>query len=192
MGLFNDLLGRSRPPEPDLDALFSVPNAAVTLQTTLGVRATGVGSVCFQAASGPAFEALRDEVTALIEADSMAPSAATTTKDSLGYTWMTVSGDAEDLGTLCTQLHAVNSTLEQQGYGHGLLCTLVGFTGPAGQPVGLVYLYKQGTFYPFVPVPGDKSRNNVMELQVRDALVGELAMEEDLQHWLALWDAPGL
>ena len=191
MGFFDALLGRSRPPAPDLDALFSIPNAAVTLETTLGLRSTGVGSVCFRGASGPAFEAMSDEVSALIQSDSAAP-AVSTAKDSLGYTWLTVSGEPGDLSTLCTQLHAVNSTLEHQGFGHGLLCTLVGFTSPEDQRVGLVYLYKQGTFYPFVPVAGTRTRDNLVEFQVRDALVGELVVEKDLHQWLALWDAPGL
>lgn len=191
MGFFDALLGRSRPPRANLDALFGIPNAALTLETTLGARATGVGSVCFQGASGAAFQQVQSEVVALIGAGAEAP-AVETSQDGFGYTWLTVSGKADDLSTLCTNLHAVNSTLEQHGFGHGLLCTLVGFIGPDGQRIGLVYLYKQGTFYPFVPAGSGKSRNNMVELQVRDALVGELVMEKDLQRWLALWDAPGL
>ena len=52
---------------------------------------------------------------------------------------------------LCTDLHAVNTALEAQGFGPGLLCSLVPFADATGRRVGLVYLYKQGTFYPFAP-----------------------------------------
>ena len=38
-----------------------------------------------------------------------------------------------------------------QGFGSGLLCSLVPFVDGGGHRVGLVYLYKQGTFYPFAP-----------------------------------------
>ena len=93
---------------------------------------------------------------------------------------------------LCTDLHAVNTSLEAQGFGGGLLCTMVPFADAAGRRVGLVYLYKQGTFYPFAPVPGEQRRDNLLELQLRDQLAGELPMEKDLQRWLAVWDAPGL
>jgi hypothetical protein len=56
-----------------------------------------------------------------------------------------------------------------------------------------VYLFKAGTFYPFAPLPGaDQQRDNVLELQVRDLLQGELPMEKDLSRWFAVWDAPGL
>jgi hypothetical protein len=67
----------------------------------------------------------------------------------------------------------------------------VPFHDASGRTFGLVYLYKQGTFYAFAPT-GAKSRDNLLEIQVRDTLAGELPMEQDLQRWLALWGAPGL
>ncbi|GGD18064.1 PspA-associated protein PspAB [Nocardioides daphniae] len=191
MGFLDAILGRSRPARPRLDALFSIPNAAVTLETSLGLTPTGTGAVCYRAADGVAFARLTQEIDALIESGVDAPDASTST-DGYGFTWLTVRGGADDLSTLCTNLHVVNSTLEEQGFGHGLLCTLVPFEAPDGRRVGLVYLYKQGTFYPFAPVKGTRRRDNMLELQVRDQLAGELEIEEDLQRWLALWDAPGL
>jgi hypothetical protein len=95
---------------------------------------------------------------------------------------------------LCTGLHAVYTTLVEQGFGPGLLCSVVPFVAAdsqGGRHVGLVYLYKQGTFYPFAP-SGPQTRNNLLELQVRDTLTGELPMEQDLSRWLAIWGAPGL
>ena len=68
---------------------------------------------------------------------------------------------------------------------YGLLCTLVPFASPAGQRVGLTYLYKQGTFYPFAPT-GEQQRDTLLELSVRDVLDQELPMEPDLQRWLCL------
>jgi hypothetical protein len=57
----------------------------------------------------------------------------------------------------------------------------------------LVYLYKQGTFYPFAPLTEDgERRDNMLELQVRDHLAAELPMERDLQRWMSVWGAPGL
>jgi hypothetical protein len=57
--------------------------------------------------------------------------------------------------------------------------------------LALIYLYKRGTFYPFVPAEGER-RDSVMELQVRDLLRGELPWEMDLSRWFPVWDAPGL
>lgn len=195
MGLWTSLLGRSRPKAPDLDALFLVPSAAITLQTAAGFLPTGTGAVCYRAASGAAFAQAQAEIVALIDDDPQAPSVATTT-DPYGFTWLQVTGSPDDVAGLCTDLHAVNSTVEAQGFGGGLLCTLVPFRDAQGRTFGLVYLYKQGTFYPFAPVPGlpgsGHQRDNLLELTVRDGLQAELPFEKDLQRWLALWDAPGL
>ena len=58
----------------------------------------------------------------------------------------------------------------------------------------MVYLFKQGTFYPFVPdlAAGQQRRDNMLELQVRDALGSDLRVEPDLGRWFAVWGAPGL
>ena len=190
MGFWEALTGRRRTPRANLDALFEVPSAAITLQTETGFRPTGSGSVCYRAARGAAFAELQSEVITLIEADPDAPSVEVTT-DSYGFTWLTVTDDPDDIAGLCTDLHAVNTTLEAQGFGGGLLCSLIPFTDPAGRRLGLVYLYKQGTFYPFAPT-GPQQRDNLLELHVRDILSDEIPIENDLSRWLALWDAPGL
>ena len=95
------------------------------------------------------------------------------------------------MAELCTDLHAVNTTLESEGFGPGLLCSLIPFEDPTGRRVGLVYLYKKGTFYPFAPT-GPQERDNLLELQVRDTLRAELPIEPELSGWMALWGAPGL
>ena len=191
MGLWDSLLGRSRPKAPDLDALFLVPSAAITLQTSAGFLPTGAGAVCYRAASGAAFAQAQQEIVALIDDDPEAPSVTTTT-DAYGFTWLEVTGSPDDVAGLCTDLHAVNSTVEAQGFGGGLLCTLVPFRDATGRTFGLVYLYKQGTFYPFAPVPGEQRRDNLLEITVRDELAAELPFEKDLQRWFAVWEAPGL
>jgi hypothetical protein len=190
MGLWDALRGRSRPTKPDLDSLFLVPSAAVALQTAADLRATGSGSVCFRAAEGAAFRDTQSEVVALLDADPEAPDVRLTV-DSYGFTWLTVERDPADAAGLCTDLHAVNTALEAQGFGSGLLCSLVVFADGSGQRVGLVYLYGRGTFYPFAPRDGQQ-RDSLLELRVRDALAGELPVEADVQRWLAVWGAPGL
>ncbi|GAB3783224.1 PspA-associated protein PspAB [Nocardioides ungokensis] len=190
MGFWDVVTGRTRPKAANLDSLFLVPSAAVTLQTLLDLRPTGEGAVCFRAATGAAFRQTQDEVVSLLNDDPTAPDV-TVSSDDFGFTWLVAHRDPDDTAGLCTDLHAVNTSLEGQGFGAGLLCSLVPFQDSAGRRIGLVYLYKQGTFYPFAP-KGQQSRDNLTEIQVRDALAGELPMEQDLSRWLALWGAPGL
>ncbi len=190
MGIWEALRGRTRPKRNDLDALFHVPSAAITLQTTLGFTPTGTGAVCYRSAAGAAFAQTQQDVLALLRDDAEAPDV-TVSEDDFGFTWLVVQGDPADLAGLCTDLHAVNTTLELNGFESGLLCSMVPFASASGQRFGLMYLYKQGTFYPFAP-HGDQARDTLLELSVRDHLVQELPMEPDPQRWLAVWKAPGL
>ena len=54
----------------------------------------------------------------------------------------------------------------------------------------MVYLYKQGTFYPFCPT-GPSSRDTLMERQVRDAIGADLPIEEDTSRWMPIWGIQG-
>lgn len=192
MGIWGAMTGRMRVKKADLDALFLVPSAAITLETAAGITPTGAGSVCFRAASGAAFAQTQSDVVELINADPEAPDVSVS-QDRFGFTWLVARRDPSDMGGLCTDLHAVNTLLEEQGFGSGLLCSLIAFRDSSGASVGLVYLYKQGTFYPFAPHGGDvETRDNLLELQVRDHLAAELPMESDLQRWMSVWGAPGL
>lgn len=192
MGLWTAITGRSRPKRPQLDNLFLVPSAAITFETTVGLRPTGTGSVCYRAAAGHAFAEVQREVVELLNADPEAPDVETT-QDEFGFTWLVVHRDPGDPAGPVADLHAVNTALEEHGFSEGLLCSLIPFTDAQGRRVGLVYLYKQGTFYPFAPVPGgERKRDNLLEIQLRDVLKGELPMEADLGRWMALWGAPGL
>ncbi|GAA3985420.1 hypothetical protein GCM10023085_79480 [Actinomadura viridis] len=189
VGFLDTLLGRSKPVKPDLDRLFALPTAAVTLEAATAFTPTGLGSVCFRAAEGGAFARLQQDVRELLDADE-GPEVELST-DSYGYTWLLARHPPGDLAALVTDLHAVNSTLESGGFGPHLLCSLAGFTGPDGRRLALVYLYKRGTFYPFAPLSGDK-RDNALELQVRGAVGADLPFEEDLGRWFPVWGAPGL
>jgi PspAB-like protein len=190
VGFLDTLLGRTKPVQPKLDALFSLPTAAITLQAAMGLVPTGTGSVCFRAAEGRAFGDIEADVRQLL---SMGEDAAQieVTNDSYGFTWLVCRHSAEDMDALVTDLHAVNSSLADGGFGPQLLCTLVGFRDGSGRRLGVVYLYKRGTFYPFAPLSGER-RDNAMELQVRGSVGADLKIETDLSRWFPVWGAPGL
>jgi len=69
VGLFDVIRGRKEPARPNLDALFALPSAAITLDIDLGLTPTGVGSVCFRAPEGKAFADLEAEIRELLDAD---------------------------------------------------------------------------------------------------------------------------
>jgi len=190
VGLWDSITGRTRPKRANLDALFAVPSAALTLQAAAGLTPTGDGSVCYRAATGAGFHQTQEQILQLLRGAADAPAVQTST-DEYGFAWLQVHRDPDDTSGLCTDLHAVNTSLEAEGFGTGLLCSLIPFEDPTGRRVGLVYLYKKGTFYAFAP-RAPQQRDHLLELQVRDALEGELPIEPELSGWLALWGAPGL
>lgn len=190
MRFLDVLLGRTKPIEPNLDVLFAIPSAAYTLQAALDMAPTGRGAVCFQAAEGEAAQAASDELQALMRAEDSARTAIT--GDEFGFTWITCQRTDADLSALVTQLHAVNRVLADARFGPTLLCTVIAFDVPRSTTaprVGLVYLFKRGTFYPFAPSTA-KQRDTALELRVRATLAEELPIEPELNRWFALWSAP--
>jgi hypothetical protein len=190
VGFLDTLLGRTKPVPPNLDALFALPSAAITLQAATDFTPTGAGSVCFRVAEGKAFADIEKDVRALLAmGENKAP--VEVTSDSYGFTWLLCTHAPDDIEGLVTDLHAVNSSLEAGGFGPQLLCTILGFRDSSGKRLGLVYLYKRGTFYPFAPQQGER-RDNAAELQVRGVLTDDLKIEPDLGRWFPVWGAPGL
>lgn len=188
MGLFDSLLGRSKQAQPNLDALFSLPGATLTLDAAADIRPTGTGAVCFREAEGGPFARIKGEIAALLGGAEPQE-----VRDNYGYTWLVVHRPAADVAGLVTDLHAVNSTLESAGFGPALLCSTIGLQTTSGQPVALVYLYKRGTFYPFAPVDeASQRRDSALELQVRALVASDLPIETEVSRWFPIWGAPGL
>ncbi|SEQ93863.1 hypothetical protein SAMN04487983_1009166 [Streptomyces sp. yr375] len=205
MGLLDILLGRTKPVVPDLDQLFALPSAAVTLEAAAGFVPTGQGAVCFATVEGSAFDQTHREVQALLDADTdRTGPPVRLLRDGYGYSWLVSQRTPDQLSLLVNDLHAVNSAMEVNGFGPQLLCSLAGFeetgTGGAesgadgsGRRLALVYLYKRGSFYPFAPLPGGgQRRDNPLELQVKATLANDLRIEQDLSRWFPVWGAPGL
>ncbi|RRR70771.1 hypothetical protein [Streptomyces sp. RP5T] len=194
MGLLDILLGRTKPVAPDLDQLFALPSAAITLEAAVSFTPTGRGAVCFATVEGAVFEQTHREVQALLDADADRDGPPVElVRDDFGYSWLVSERVPEQLPQLVNDLHAVNSSMEVNGFGPQLLCSLAGFKDPEGRSLALVYLYKRGTFYPFAPLPGSaQRRDNALELRVKAALTDDLRIEQDLNRWFPLWGAPGL
>jgi hypothetical protein len=190
VGLLDALLGRTKPVQPNLDALFALPSAAITLQAGTDFTPTGTGSVCFRAAEGKAFSDIERDVRDLLSmGDDKTP--VEVSEDKYGFTWLVCHHAPDDIEGLVTDLHAVNSSLENGGFGPQLLCTILSFRDGGAHPLGLVYLYKRGTFYPFAPQPGER-RDNATELRIKGVLCDDLKIEPDLARWFPVWAAPGL
>jgi PspA associated protein B len=193
MGFLDTILGRTKPVQPKLDDLFALPSAAITLEAGAGFTPTGSGSVCFRSVEGRSFADVEKDVRELLDVSSSTEGGlpVEVTKDTYGFTWLISSRMSTELEALVTDLHAVNSALVDNGFGPQLLCTLVAFKDSEERRLGLVYLYKRGSFYPFAPTSGEH-RDNSLELQVKGVIGDDLKWEPDLARWFPVWGAPGL
>ncbi len=187
MGLFDVLRGERTPQRADLDALFALGSAALTMEAGMGLRTTGHAGVCFKGVEAAVFEALMRETEELLHATSS--DSGTTigrSEDEMGFTWLVINDP--DLDDLVTTTHVLSRSLEERGFGERLLCAVFGFDGEPGQ-VDLVYGYRRGYFYPFAPRTG-RTRDNALELRLQAALGTDLRIEPELERWYAVWDAP--
>ncbi len=187
MGLLDVLRGQRTPKRADLDALFAIGGAAMTLEAGLGIVPTGRAGVCFKEIEAGQFEGLVREIEELLQV--AAPESGTTVSrraDEHGFDWVVI--EDPDVDDLATTTHMVSQSLEERGFSERLLCAVFGFRGEDG-PVDLVYAYKRGTFYPFAPREG-RRRDNALELRLQGALGADLPIEPELERWYPLWDAP--
>jgi hypothetical protein len=188
MGLRDVLFGKKKLAEPAAERLFALVTAAITLQTELNLRTGGVGAVCFKPLSAAEFERAQTDIQQLLEGVAAeSASKLERSQDSFGYQWIVVR-DAQ-LEDQVTAVHAVASGLEEQGFGPQLLAAVFRFDG-GKYPVYLIYGYKRGAFWPFVPKGEAQDRDNATELELKAKLEKELPIEQDLTRWFGVFDAP--
>ncbi len=189
MGLRDTLFGRTKQVAPNLDNLFALPTAALTLETELDLVSSGQAGLCFKSGSGESTLTTDEDIIQLLDFDA-ADNKCSLTTDDLGFKWLVITDP--DFESLVTRVHAANTSMVEHGLGPRLLCAVFGFvpkTPPGEGPVRMVYLLKQGTFYPFAPT-GPNQRNNELELRVKSFLGTDLPIEKDLTRWMALWNLP--
>jgi len=189
VGLRDALFGRTTQAQTKLDNLFALATGALTLESELDLVSSGEAGLCFKAGSGESTLTTDADIEQLLNFDE-AKNTVSVSTDDLGFKWLVIKDP--DLESLVTRIHSANTSMVENGLGPRLLCAVFGFvpkTPPGDGSLRLVYLLKQGTFYPFAPT-GHDQRDNELELRVRSFLEKDIPMEKDLGRWMALWDLP--
>ena len=188
MGLGDVLFGRKRLKGANLDKLFALSTAAISLEAEVGLKPAGVAAIVFKPLSASEFARAEQEIDELLGvAAQESGSRVRRRSDDFGYQWLVIHD--EHFEDLVTTTHLVSSELESRGFGGQLLAALFAFEG-AERPVHLIYGFKRGTFWPFVPTGKEQERDNPEELRLKNELESELPIEPDLSRWLGLFDAP--
>jgi hypothetical protein len=189
LGFLDVVFGRKRLKEASDERLFALSTAQVTLETELDLKNAGSAAVVFKPLSAGEFVRAGNELAELLE--TVAQSTGSKIErhtDELGYEWLIVHDP--DIEDLVTAVHLIGSELKARGFGPQLLAGVFKFEGGGKAPVYLIYGYKRGAWWPFVPTGDGKGRNNAQELELKAKLEQELPIEQDLTRWLALFGAP--
>lgn len=188
MGFTDVLFGRKRLKGAKLDKLFALSTARITLEAELGLKPAGVAAVVSKPLSAGEFQRVEQEIDELLAVAAQTSGAEVRRRqDSFGYQWLVVRD--RDFEDLVTSVHLVASELKARGFGEQLLAALFAFEGRE-RPANLIYGFKRGAFWPFVPTGEGQERDNAEELRLRNELGKELPIEPDLTRWLGLFDAP--
>jgi hypothetical protein len=187
LALTDVLFGRKKLKKAAGEKLFALSSARVTLEVELGLRPGGRAAVLFKPMSAQEYVRAENEMQELL--DLVAQEAASRVSrrgDEFGYEWLIVEDN--DFEDLVTTVHLVASELASRGFGEQLLAAVFRFDG-GEHPLYLIYGFKRGAFWPFIPT-AEKERDNANELELKAKLEKELPIEPDLSRWFALFDLP--
>ena len=190
MGLRDIFTGRGSVKAPAAqERLFALTTAYVTLEASYSITSAGVAGIAVQALATSDFQAVLKDTEEVVRATAGDFQATVESRDDeYGFRWVIVrTPGVEDL---VVAINAVSSSIESGGYGERLLCAVFAFKDAAGAPLNFIYNYKRGTWYPFVPAPGDKEHNTERELQLKAQIGDELPIEAELERWFPLWGIP--
>jgi hypothetical protein len=189
MGLFEVITGKRKLAKPAPDRLFALSTAYVTFQTEHAIASRGVAGIVFQPLATSDFEAIAKEMEEVVRATSSdAGGSVETRDDSFGFRWMLLHDD--EFEDLVVGVNAVSSAIADGGYGERILCAVFAFEDERKRPLYWIYNYKRGSFYPFVPAPGEQQRDTEQELRLKAQVGSELPVEPELERWFPLWDTP--
>jgi hypothetical protein len=189
VGFLDSLLGRSKVAKPaKTDRLFAMSTAHVTLSVQHGIQNAGKAGIVFQPLATSDFQTILRETQEVLEATGEETgTTVTSTEDKWGYRWAVLADD--DVEDLVVGINAVKDALDTSGYGDRVLAAVFGFRD-GDRPLYFIYNVKRGSWYPFVPAPGEQARNTERELQLKAQLGGELPIEPELERWFPLWGVP--
>jgi hypothetical protein len=170
------------------DRLFAMTTAQVMLETELNLKHKGSAGIVFQPLETADFDAILTETEELLRgAAEDTGTEVETSADEYGYRWLILRDpDFEDL---VVALNTISTQLQGSGYGDRLLAAVFPFEDK-GKPLYLIYNFKRGAYYPFIPAPGDKARDSERELRLKAQVGAELPFEEDITRWFPLWEIP--
>jgi len=182
----DSLLGTTALPKANLEKLFAISAASITMQSEFDQKPSPIAGICFKPVESSQFDAAKEEIVELLAFSSRETgSKARVLTDEYHFTWVIL--EDPDFDDLVAGIHLVSQTLIEKGFGDYLLCAMFRFGDE--KPVYWIYNFKQGRYYPFIPALG-KTRDTAAEFRIRSMMERELPIEKDVGKWYPLWGIP--
>src|SRR3954447_14140031 len=180
MGFLDPLLGRRKTKAPAPDRLFAITTAYVTLEAEHSITTAGAAAIVSQPLPTGDFQQIVADVEETVRSTGQETGTSVDTHDDeFGYRWVILRDT--DLEDLAVGVNAVRDALAIGGYKDRVLCAVFAFKDSTGKPMSLIYSYVRGSWYRFVPAPGDKQRSTERELQLKAIIGPELPIEPEIE-----------
>lgn len=193
MGFFDALFGRTRPTPGKADQLFQLTTARLDIETTLFSTFGRRAALVLRSVDNAAYDAVSRDLSDVLKIGGQdLPVKAKSQMDSMGFHWTILEGD--ELDDIVNALHLTAELVREAGYSDSLLAAMFVFDHSDQERRldyrwYLIYSYRRGLFYPFVP-KGGRNRDFPHEFRLAESLKNWLQVEKDTERWYALWDPP--
>jgi hypothetical protein len=190
MGFLDALFGKNRPPAAKVDPFFALSTALVSI-AELGWESSGRCGLALKPATSLYFQTAAEELRELLQLSiSETKTKLKIEDDQYHYRWLLFTDpDFDDLVGL---VHMCAQTLRESGYDTQLLAAVFRFEQQVkAAPLYLIYNYKRGTFYPFLPIDRKSEKRDAHEEQRLFAMLEkELPWERDISLWYPIRECP--
>lgn len=167
----------------DPDDLIALSRVSTAMETELGYEPAYEAGLVFSDISSIDFEKSLEEVKGVIHHQDQTENADLEMKDVHGNQWIVVQDSSVE--SLFANLQYGASAMESVEYDSRLLAAVAPFE-KGDRTAYVVYSFKRGKFYPFVPTTTNE-RDRPEENRIEALLREEIDVEEDVQYWYPLW-----
>lgn len=181
------------------EGIFSLASAYITLETKLGLTSTNRCGICIKNVNGTYFSDTVSEVQEFLKISSNEfQTEYVVVNDKYGYLWIMLKGmSVEDILVASNGIAAV---IIDRGFKDQMLAAAFEFRKVVTpnsnldrtqlEPQFLIFNYKRGKFYPFVPLGAQEKRRNDYELTLMSIISKEVPWEAEMNVWYPMWEMP--
>lgn len=172
------------------ELIGKLTRAEPELASDLGLTSENRSAVVFKPLETQEYLMAIDSIEQMLTFDPRSAGAKLERKsDKFGYRWyMFKSGNVDGL---VGSVALVGEQLVTAKLSDQLLAAVFPFKSKRGKTVNLIFNYKNGGFYPFVPKDAtDQQRDTEYELELAPKLADYIVVDDKKANWYPMWDMP--